>query len=120
VTKISMEAKRFVQEMAHLAEVTEEVRSVLLRYTKISRQLVRRVNEGEPLVEALESLHGPLRRREVTEATQELEAARHRVRLAMFALGKAEGATASELGRQLGFSRQLASRLSNEADETFG
>ena len=98
---MTAEVDRFVQEMATLVEVTEE-------------------EKGEPLVDALHALHGPLQRREVTEAIQRLEAARHRIRLAMFALGRAQGTTASELGRELGFSRQLAASLATEASEAYG
>jgi hypothetical protein len=52
----------------------------------------------------------------VTEAIQEFEAARHQLRLALFSLGKEEGASISEVGRVLGISRQLASRLAGESD----
>ena len=107
-----------MQEMANLIEVVDQVREVLLRYKTISHRLVRRVEKDEPLVDALNALHGSLQRREVTEAIEELEMARHQIRLAMFALGKAQGASASELGRALGISRQLAHRLVTEAVDT--
>ena len=51
----------------------------------------------------------------MTEAVEESEAARHQLRLALFAVGKEEGASISEVGRVLGISRQLASRLAGEA-----
>jgi hypothetical protein len=56
----------------------------------------------------------------VTDAVDALEAARHRVRLAMFSLAASQETSASELGRQLGVSRQLAARLAQEADKAFG
>jgi DNA-directed RNA polymerase specialized sigma subunit len=114
----SSEVDGFVQEMTNLIEVVDHVREVLLRYKNISNRLVRRVEKDESLVDALDALHGSLQRREVTEAIQELEDARHQIRLAMFALGKAQGASTSELGRALGISRQLAHRLVTEAVET--
>ena len=117
---MSKETKRLVKDIDVLIEEVDGVRDILLSYKKLSSQLARRVEQGLPLVDALEQLQGPLRRREVTEALEQLEAARHRVRLAFFALGNAEGTSASELGRKLGVSRQLASRLANEASETFG
>jgi len=113
------ETKRFVQEMNALIDEIDRVRGVLLRYKRVSAQLASRVQQGRPVTDALEQLEGPVRRREVTEAMDQLEGARHRVRLAMFALGNAQGASASELGRKLGVSRQLASRLANEAAAAF-
>jgi len=111
------ESERLVREMNALLAIVEEVRTVLQGYMEVSEEVSRRVNEGQLLVSVLDALQGPLRRRQVTEAMAELYVARHRVRLAMFALGAAQGTTASELGRKLGVSRQLAARLANEAAE---
>jgi hypothetical protein len=54
----------------------------------------------------------------VARQLDELEAARHKVRTALFALGLSEGMTISELGRLYGFSRQLAARIAREARGT--
>jgi hypothetical protein len=116
--EMASEVRRLVQEMEALIEEVERVHAVLRQYTAGSAEIVRQVEQGSLLTEALDSLQGALRRREVTEAMEQLEAARHRVRLAMFALGHAQGSSASELGRKLGISRQLASRLANEAAES--
>jgi hypothetical protein len=113
------ETKRLLQDMNALIDEVDRVRAVLLRYKKVSAQLASRVEQGTVLADALEQLEGAVRRREVTESMEELEGARHRVRLAMFALGNAQGTSASELGRKLGVSRQLASRLANEAAAAF-
>jgi hypothetical protein len=115
---MSKGAKRLVRDMATLVEATEDLRKVLLHYEKGSAEVAVRVERGELLTSALEAAKGPIRRREVTDALDEFEAARHQVRLAMFALGSEQGTNASELGRQLAFSRQLASRLATEAKET--
>jgi hypothetical protein len=115
---MSKSSKRLVREMVALVEVSEDLRKVLLRYEKGSAEVAARVERGEQLTSALEAVKGPIRRREVTDALDEFEAARHQVRLAMFALGSDQGTNASELGRQLAFSRQLASRLATEAKET--
>jgi len=69
-------------------------------------------------VTALQDFKGPERRSEVTDALGEFEAARHQVRLAMFALAKEQGSSFSDLARALGISRQLASRLAAEAQDT--
>jgi hypothetical protein len=118
VSEMSKSSKRLVREMVALVEVSEDLRKVLLRYEKGSAEVAARVERGEQLTSALEAVKGPIRRREVTDALDEFEAARHQVRLAMFALGSDQGTNASELGRQLAFSRQLASRLATEAKET--
>ena len=109
------EVKRFVKAMDALLEQVDNTRSVLQRYKSASAKVAQRVEKGQLLVDVLKDLEGPITRRQVTEAMDELAAARHRVRLAMFALGDAQGTNVSELGRQLGISRQLASRLANEA-----
>ena len=101
-----------------LVEASKDLRRVLLRYEKTSAEIAARVERGESGTDALKTAQGPLRRREVTDAVEKFEAARHRVRLAMFVLAGEEGVSASELARQLGISRQLASRLANEAKES--
>ncbi len=89
-----------------------------MRYNKASASVATLVEQGAHLVTALQNFSGPERRSEVTDALGELEAARHRVRLAMFALAKEQGSSASDLARALSISRQLASRLATEAEET--
>lgn len=76
-----------------------------------------RLEEGAPAIGAAKGTGIPTERRQVTEAIQEFEAARHQLRLALFSLGKEEGASISEVGRVLGISRELASRLAGESDE---
>jgi len=52
------------------------------------------------VLEAFDELDGAmLRQRELTETFDEFEAARHQVRLAVFALATTQGASMSELGR---------------------
>ena len=115
---MSRASKRVVRDMATLVDVTDELIEVLQRYKKGSAQVAARVERGELLADALGAAGGPIRRVEVTNAMERFEAARHQIRLAMFALGSEQGTSASELGRQLAFSRQLASRLATEAKET--
>lgn len=54
-------------------------------------------------------------RRSVSDAMSELEAARHRFRLALVAVAIDNGMTAGQVGEAFGFSRQLASRYLKEA-----
>ena len=114
------EVKHLVQSMDALIEQVERTRSVLQRYKTVSAKVARRVEEAQLLADVLAQVNGPVIRREITEAIEELEGARHRVRLAMFALGEAQGTSISELAHQLGFSRQLGSRLAREAEGLFG
>ena len=102
---------RFVRNMATLIETTEEVRSVLERYKASSVELAARVERGDHLQDIFPAIEGPARPREVTEILVKFEAARHQVRLAMFDLGREQGLSQSEVGRQLGMSRQRAAAL---------
>jgi len=81
-------------------------------------KIAKHLEGGAPGVAAAQGTGIPTERRQVTEAIEEFEAARHQLRLALFALGKEEGASISEVGRVLGISRQLASRLAAESEET--
>jgi len=116
--EMSKASKRLVRDMAALIEATDHLCEVLRRYQTGSAEVAARVEQGELLEDALRTAEGPVRRVEVTDSLAEFEAARHQVRLAMFALGDEQGTSASALGRQLAFSRQLASRLANEANDT--
>lgn len=82
--------------------------------------IAERLEAGAPGISASKGTGIPSERRQVTESIEEFEAARHQLRLALFALGKEEGASISEVGRVLGISRQLASRIAAEADVTRG
>jgi hypothetical protein len=93
------------------------LRAQLRRYEVAMVTIGERLEEGAPAIGAAKGTGIPTERRQVTEAIQEFEAARHQLRLALFSLGKEEGASISEVGRVLGISRELASRLAGESDE---
>jgi hypothetical protein len=115
---MSKKSEQLVREISALLEATETLREVLGRYKRANARLARRVAQGESVLEAFDGLEGAMQRhRELTETLEEFEAARHHVRVALFALATAQGASLSEIGRRLGISRQLASRLAAEADE---
>ena len=107
-----------MRRLSELNEAAEHLRAVLLRYNKASAGVAALIDQGAHLVTALQDLKGPERRSEVTYALGEFEAARHKVRLAMFALATEQGSSFSDLARALGISRQLASRLAAEAQDT--
>ena len=104
-----------VHDVTELVECIKEVQQVLGHYSRTCSHLAKSVDEGKTLQEGFDSLEGPLGKREVTEALESLERVRHRVRVSLFSLAEEERMTASETGRQLGISRQLAARYAQEA-----
>lgn len=115
---MTKKASHFVSEISSLMEATERLRETLARYKRANATLARRVSQGDSVLEAFDAMDGSMdRQRELTEMFEEFEAIRHRVRLALFGLAEAQGVSMSELGRRLGISRQLASKLAKEAAE---
>jgi len=105
-----------VEEIAQLTEASITLREVLIRNERAIADLAQRVLRGESVLEAFSAMDGAMdRNREMPETLDEFEHARHSLRLALFNLALEQGATASELGRRLGISRQLASRLAGNA-----
>jgi len=98
-----------------LVERSVLLRDTLRRYERAMTKIAEHLEAGEPGVAAARGTGIPNQRRQVTEAIEEFEAARHQLRLALFVVGGEEGASIAEIGRVLGISRQLASRLASEA-----
>jgi len=114
---MTKKANRLVLDISVLAEASKTLREVLVRYERAVATLATRVHRGESVLESFDAMDGAMRgRRELTETFEEFETARRQVRLALFSLASAQGASMSELGRRLGISRQLASRLAAEAE----
>jgi hypothetical protein len=114
---MSSKRQRLVQRVAALVASSARLREQLVDYERTMSRIAERLEEGAPGITASRGTSIPSERRRVTEAVEEFETARHQLRLALFALGKEEGASISEVGRVLGISRQLASRLAAEAEE---
>ncbi len=112
---MSTKRKRLLHRISELVESSARLREQLLRYERAMVKISTRLEGGVPGITAAKGTGIPTERRQVTEAIEEFEAARHQLRLALFALGNEEGASISEVGRVLGISRQLASRLAAEA-----
>ena len=117
---MSKASKRFVRDKLALVGASKDLRQALERYEKVSAELADRVERGESGADALKAVEASVRLREVTDAMEGFEVARHQARMAMFVLAAEEGTSTSELGRQMGVSRQLASRLANEAKRALG
>lgn len=117
-TRMSKKSEHLVREISSLIETTESLREVLSRYQQANDNLAKRVGQGESVLEAFDGLDGAMQgQRELTEKLEEFEAVRHQVRVALFASATAQGVSLSELGRRLGISRQLASRLAAEVGD---
>jgi DNA-directed RNA polymerase sigma subunit (sigma70/sigma32) len=113
---MSTKRVRLLHRIEDLVASSASLRASLQAYEQTMIEVADRVESGEPAVAATEGTSKSEHRRRVTEAITEFEAARHQLRLALFALGHEEGASISEVGRVLGISRQLAARLAGETE----
>lgn len=112
---MSSNRERLIGSIAGLVECSALLRQHLQQYERAMLKIAKRLEDGGRGVSASAGTSIPTQRRQVTEAIEEFEASRHQLRLSLFALGQEEGASISEIGRVLGISRQLASRLAAEA-----
>ncbi len=108
-------SKRLQANIAELVDCSAQLRQLLQRYESDLTTVAASFEEGAPALVATNSADLPLARRQVTEGIEKFEATRHRLRLELFTLAMDEGASISAVGRVLGVSRQLASRLAAEA-----
>jgi len=115
---MSIESEHLRNRISELLECSNRLRDLLQRYEAVNAELADNVGRGESADIALGSLRAPMRRRDVTETLEEFDGARHEVRLAL-ALCLKDGVSRSEVGRYLGISRQLASRLAAEAERKY-
>jgi hypothetical protein len=113
---MSTKRDHLLQRITGLVACSARLREQLQLYEKAMLKIAERLEAGASGIAAAKRTSIPTNRRLVTESIEEFEAARHQLRLALFALGKEEGASISEVGRVLGISRQLASRLAREAE----
>jgi hypothetical protein len=113
---VSAKRRRLERAIREVVEASEELREKLRHYEHTAQTIARQLEKGDGVIAAA---RGPFRvdRRQVTEGIEEFESARHELRLALMAAGREEGASMSDVGRVLGISRQLASRLAAEVEE---
>jgi len=112
---MSAKRERLLHQITELITCSALLREQLANYEATMGKIAQHLHAGAPAVGAAKGTGIPAERQHVTEAIGEFEAARHQLRLALLAVGKEEGASISEVGRVLGISRQLASRLAGEA-----
>ncbi len=113
---MSKKRERLIQRQYEVVESSARLRTELLRYEKAMTEITKRLENGDAAVSAGQGTGFPEQGRTVTRANETFEAARHRLRVALLAVGKEEGASAAEVGRLLGISRQLASRIAAQDD----
>ena len=112
------ERQRVRRALEAIIRADEDLQVAMERHRAMSLATACRLEEGsEQLIDILVALDAADRRQEVNDAIEQFESARHAVRLAFFALGRTESATPTSVGRALGISRQLASRLANMSGE---
>jgi hypothetical protein len=106
---------RILVSVDEFVEACARFRKTLSSVAASNRRVRVLVEEGKPVREVLSAIPTSAIRKTMTQQIEELEAARHDVRLTVFALGLNEGLSIGELGRLMGFSRQLASTYAKEA-----
>ncbi len=107
-------SRQLAEALSHLDQCNRDLRSVMQRFEKTTTKLARRVESGALVVEAIRSVTGSVQLRELNETEKAFEVARRRPRSDL-ALAMEQGTNLSEMGRALGISRQLSSRLGAEA-----
>jgi len=112
---MSKKRERLIERQYEVVESSAQLRTELLAYEKAMIKIAKRLENGDAAVAAGRGTGFPGQGRQVTQAIDTFEAARHQLRVALLAAGKEEGATAAEVGRLLGISRQLASRIAASA-----
>jgi hypothetical protein len=107
-------SRQLVKALSHLDQCNRDLRSVMQRFERTTSRLARQVSGGALVVEAVRDVTGTVQLKELGEAEKAFEVARHRTRVAVFALAIEQGTSLSEMGKALGISRQLASRVAAE------
>jgi hypothetical protein len=113
---MSTESRRLLRRMAEFNDANDHLRDVLLHNKRALVAGAKHIENGEWTADEVEA-GAPEIRFELTEALSVFEKARHEVRLSFFGFGTEQGKSMSEIGRALGVSRQLASRLAAEAKQ---
>jgi len=106
--------REFEEQLGRLHDAIDTLRTELLHFKEATGSAGTLVGRGTAMVDALACVQGPQLRQDLADALRGFEEQRHRARLAIIALAREQGASISEVGRQLGISRQLAYRLASE------
>jgi hypothetical protein len=98
-----------------LLEALADLRRATRATETVARRALKRARAGHDLASSLAAARPAANRLAMNDALKAVEAARHEIRLNVFAEGLRQGMTIGELGRSYGFSRQLAARYAKEA-----
>jgi hypothetical protein len=104
-----------VQDVCLLADSVRHLTAQLQRYESICEQMLRKLAGEWPVSDILQSVEASDARGALNSALEDLERVRHRSRLSIIAAEIEEGSSVTEVGRQWGFSRQMAQRYVKEA-----
>ena len=112
-----MEASRLgsIQDVTLLVDTLRDLRAQLQSYESICQQTILSLKSGVPIAKILQSVEASDARTRLNSGLEELESVRHRSRLSIIAAEIDEGSSISDVGRQWGFSRQMAQRYVKEA-----
>ena len=109
--RMSRKRRGLLSAIDDLNAASSHLRGTLQQYERAMTKIGRRLEAGEPAISAGKGTDVPAQRKQVTEGIEEFEAARHHLRVALLAAAQEEGASASDVARVLGVSRQLISRI---------
>lgn len=113
------ERERLLRAFEAMQQANDELRDELARHKQATTEAVEQMLAQSMTPGAIGAGAAPAIRVELTEALDHFEKARHEARLAIFGyLGTMPTVTTAQIGRALGISRQLASRLAREAADT--
>jgi hypothetical protein len=104
-----------VQALEGVADALRDAQRALRVAESAARKALRSKSRGIANAAVLRATRVGDYRPDVDEALAILERARHKVLVANFRVALADGMTITELSRNYGFSRQLASRYAKEA-----
>jgi len=111
------EGQRLVRLIAELETLNDQLREALAAHRQALAEAAGLVDGGALSAEVIRAAGAAEIRMSLTDALEAFERSRHRVRVAMFGfLATDPDTSTADIGRTLGISRQLASRLAHEAD----
>jgi hypothetical protein len=109
------EQERVLAALQESRAQTTSLRHALRRYELVLGRVSRQVEQGALVHEMMRKIGVSELRADLVDRLTRFEEARHTMRVACFQLSHTEGLSIAEIARLWGISRQLASRLVNEA-----
>lgn len=97
-------------------EASAALRAMLRDGESVGRRMIKKLHSGVPVSNAAEAVGVSASdlRRSALEHLEEYERRRHEVQLTFIGAAMDQGVSIAEIGRRLGVSRQLISRLAKE------